>query len=333
MAYIGFSIIALPRCNLRTTTQGWIAIAICVALAVVTVLCATPADMNTWVSVFGGATWSLALMLFLRRATRFVLAVPVGLQVLLLMYCLKPRAVEVVVPLDGTSIQDTRGGRMGIRVLGFQFVTSTTNTRLLEGYLGPLEAQWEHHCPLSPYIRDGNERVDICSISRYEDLPAILDMLPDDRARRQVLTCITDSKNRLRAHQGLLLVALKTLNYPDGYDVDSWWDKHSHLFRQEYDPSAAAMTVWGWRERIQDSAPSYNGQYPVERYWDITRQCSTAKYQEQGSWGGDRDFGEAYDKLSTRIWNSPNKEDDFFDLEIHAIAWWPRKMPDSQTNR
>lgn len=189
---------------------------------------------------------------------------------------------------------DVRGGRQVTEVApGIWLGGAGENTVLIEHYLGPVPAQWQMAYPRSPHVRDGDDRVDAKNIIHHVGLADTLAMLPGDDARRRALICLTDPANRLRVHQSLLLVALKTLGYPDGLDAESWWRAHSDLFRAESDPVAAARVVVGWRAKIEESAYHRLAEIPRE----LSRQFRAARYHEQGSWGRDYEFGEAYREL------------------------------------
>ena len=301
-------------------------LAACLSLAALTLPIAMPVDLNTALTLLGGAAWCVLLPTLLRKARRIAVTIPVLLQFFLLLFCWQPRAVAWYLPpkiwlcedLVPTSIQDVRGGRTGISVLGLRFVTSTNNLELIEHYLGPVEAEWIDHCLLIP-VRDGNERVASRSILRQEYLPDILNKLPNWSARRQVLLCSSDSKNKMRAHQELLLVALYLYDYPPGFDTESWWAKHSHLFRPEYDPNQAVMEVWRWREMICNELPPCceEANPKTQASWIMYRHCRAAKYQEEGGWGGDQEFGELYRQRALYEWSKPQKD------VPNNVAWWP----------
>jgi hypothetical protein len=318
LGILGFQILASRAFATRTPVKSWAPTALCTLLALLTALIATPNDSKTWICLFGGAAWSLVFVAIRRGKARKLFMIPIGVQVLLLLCCLLPGCIPF---LEVASIQDVRGGRTGIKVVGLRFRTSEQNTALLEEYLGPLEPQWEHQSLISPPARDGNERVNSRSIIRDVELPAILAMLPDHAARRLVLKCLTDPRNKLRVHQGMLLVALYTLDYPPGYNARSWWKQHSHLFCVEDYPYRAVKVIWGWRHRIEESTPIHGEEQDQQRYRGIWRQCQAADYQERGSWGGDSGVGEAFVRLERTIRKLPNLEDN---LPVHGIAWWPK---------
>ncbi len=78
-------------------------------------------------------------------------------------------------------------------------------------------------------------------------------MLPDDAARKTVIKALTDTENRLRVHQGLLLACLHDLKYPAGTDRNSWWLHHKEFFKSEHDPIVAASLTQGWLETLTES--------------------------------------------------------------------------------
>ena len=297
LAILGYRVISGRRVALAVTP-----LVVCVVFAALTLLVVTPADLNGWLAILGGVVWTLLLGTLSPSPRQLILAIPPGAQFLLFLYCWQPRFVEGQIPysgLGGRYIQDVRGSRSGIEKAGIRFVTDTNNADLIEKHLGPIEPQWKHSSYIAPGIRDGNERVDSGSIIRCTCLGEMLEVLPSEAAKRQVLICVTDPNNRARIHQGLLVIAIRAWGYPPGYDAETWWTEHAHLFKPMPDPTVAAKTVWGWRERIGSliSASHHDGQELslYEEY--LSTLCSAARYQEQGTWGGDRDFGECYDML------------------------------------
>lgn len=141
-------------------------------------------------------------------------------------------------------------------------------------------------------------------------------MLPDDAARRAVVIALAAPNNRLRVHQGLLLVCLYDLGYPEGMDRDSWWAAHSQLFRREYDPKVAASLVCDWLENVERI---YAGPESPSAVWT---QLRAARYQQQGTWGAHVDFAEAF-------WQIKFGQDEP-DVEARrladAIIWWPERQ-------
>jgi hypothetical protein len=221
------------------------------------------------------------------------------------------------IPLERHCLQDVHGGRTGweLRPQGFRFGHAGPNTRLLERQLGPLEAQWRHSCInfiLLATFRDGNERVNSRNLIFSPDLPAILEKLPTDAAREQVLICLTDPTNLLRIHQGLLLTCLKEMGYPPGMNPLSWWDKHAWVFHRERDPAEAVKVIWGWTTRLPEDRDSIA----------ITQQLSAVHYQEQGTWGGDGALGEEFLKFEEVMAHNGKKPDS--GLGMNRIEWWPK---------
>jgi hypothetical protein len=212
-----------------------------------------------------------------------------------------------LVPWESRYIADTRGGRHGVRVLPWdaRFGRDGSNTALLTSYLGPLEPDWQHAAIRSMLFgmwRDGDERVHTRGLIFRPYLADALAMLPTNDARVQVLGCLTDPDNLLRVHHGLLLACLWEWGYPQGYNAEGWWRRHQHLFRREQDASAAARLAAGWTEQIRRNKDLGVAIYP---------QFRAARYQEQGSWGGDHDFGDAYAELG-----SGSK------TGIPEVVWW-----------
>jgi hypothetical protein len=169
--------------------------------------------------------------------------------------------------------------------------------------------------PVMVKVRDGGERVRGASLVFRDDLRDILARLPDDNAREQVLACITDPANRLRVHQGMLLVCLNVLGYPRGYDASRWWERHRAVFIREPDPEKAVAVVLGWTEsaeRLVDQNPD------LADVGEISGQARSARYQQWGVWGGDRDFGEMFSAFVER------KHPDGNVPENPNVVWWQR---------
>lgn len=162
----------------------------------------------------------------------------------------------VLVGYESDHLVDIRGGRRGIEIRPgeIRFSYAGENSRLLEDFLGPSKAEWTHahirHMLFRDW-RDGNERFHTRSIIFREYLPEILDLLPHRDARVQVLECSTDPNNIAKLHQEMLLLALKELGYPRGYDAQSWWDKHKVLFVSESNPTRAAVIFGGWVSKLE----------------------------------------------------------------------------------
>lgn len=219
-------------------------------------------------------------------------------------------------PLERHRLQDVHGGRIGwqIEPHGFRFGYAGPNTRLLEKELGPLDAQWQDSgitFMLLATWRDGNERVNCHNLIFSSRLPAILERLPTDAARRRVLACLTDSTNLLRIHQGFLLTCLDELGYPPGMNAQTWWDRHEWIFEREQDAGRAVRTVWGWSSR-----------WPEETNWTIVSQLHGVNFQQRGTWGGDADFGEEFQEFDDRMRRDGDKND--ARLGVNRIVWWNR---------
>ena len=324
VALIGLGLISghqwiSDRANLRRTAIG---AAACLILLAVTLFVVTPADAGAWMLLLGGVAWVVALNGVSPSRMKYLVYLPVCIQMLLLFSCAAPREAHAFLIVGGgNTIQDVRGSRMGIQFAGGRFITSSMNAELLEKYLGQIQPQWKHGSPLSPYVRDGNERVDIASVARRDYLPKVLAMLPNDDARRQVLRCLTDPANRLRVHQGLLLSCLYHKGYPPDHGAASWWQRHEWAFRPEHDPQRAVDLVFGWTDQIKAREPN------SDVVGEVSRQVRAANYQEHGSWGGDHDFGEAYQTLEEQVMQAPNGVEAFPQLGIHRIVWWPAAQP------
>jgi len=311
------------------------AVLVSVSLLVGCLLLATPLDAATWMIVCGAVAWAFVLSWHVGGRKRCLVAAPLVFQWFVVLYILAPRDVEAFVPLDGTYIQDVRGGRDGMQFAGIRVGWSGPNTDLLEHCLGPLQPEWRHRCCLSPYIKDGNERVNSRSIIGSDFLPELLAMLPHDEARRQVLTCLTDSGNLARVHQGLLLTCLYTLGYPPGHDASSWWEHHAPLFQSKDDPDAAVRLVWAWCERAASYDSGKDGDWSNRDSWEIQRQLRAARYQETGSWGGDFDFGDSYQLflVQNNLLGGRNTKPPIPDLGVDKVIWWPVEAVGDETVR
>lgn len=236
--------------------------------------------------------------------------------------------LQLHVPVESDWLQDVRRGRVGVRVTpGFRFGRDGPNTALLQEYVGPLPAEWRHRCVRSMLLcdwRDGNERVNSRSLIHRDDLAAVLAMLPDRDARKQVVGCLTDSGNLLRVHQGLLLTCLKVLGHPAGHDARSWWRAHAWVFVREADPERAAGWVQGWTDRARRFGRAWIQDTYYEQYGQIGDQIRATQYQEWGAWGGDRVFAEAFN-------GRPLKRLQGLAVEWPpgSVLWWPDyRMPD-----
>ena len=271
-----------------------------------------PINAWSWGVIILCASLSLPLLLIRRRRHA------IGWVVILITADL-----SLVMPWESTRIQDVRGGRRGVKILPWRcaFGKPGENTALLQHYVGPLKSEWRHQCIRSMLLgnwRDGNERVQSRNPIRYPWLPDALDMLPDDDARQQVLTCLSDPDNLMRVHQGLLLACLKTKGYPPNYDAESWWAHHAELFRSERDPKRAVQSTYGWIGASARCAPSYIGTRPIQKYWDVHTQRQATAYQENGSWGGDPEFGKEY--LARELYQETREA---IPSGVGAVVWWP----------
>ena len=261
-------------------------------------------------------TWGVIALCALSGVTLRRPKQNLGWFVLALSVCLYlnfPRECQVIPVINVWSLYDDVGSRSGSAITPFlHFGRDGENTKLMESYVGPLEANWWYQCPLSPYMRDGNERVRSRSITRYGYFPELLAMLPDDQARRTVILALTDRSNRLRVHQGLLLACLYVGNYPEGMDAESWWAHHQALFEPEYDPTVAAAVIQGWRaqaERLESR--------DVDSI--IYLQLYATGYQEEGGWGGDEELGE----VALDIEYGGREPDPDGLARGQQVIWWP----------
>lgn len=211
---------------------------------------------------------------------------------------------------------DDAGARSGREITPcLKFGHDGPNTALLESFVGPIEPCWKYQCPLSPSARDGNERVQSRNIIRHEYLPEILNMLPDDAARRTVIRALTDPENRLRVHQSFILMCLHDLQFPPGMNGRTWWQHHEKIFKSEHDPFAAASLTQDWLETIDGI---YIGR-EIPR--GIAVQRRAVAYQQRGAWGGHVDFGYAFMEIETGDRKADKLSRDLAD----SIAWWPER--------
>lgn len=246
--------------------------------------------------------------------------------------------ISLILPSKSYSIMDVRGGREGILVLPLElrFGGDGPNTKLLEKHLGTLEPEWRQRFSLPRGSRGGYERVHSLSLIYSVSLPKILLRLPNTDARQQVLACLTDSKNLLRVHQGLLLAALEAKGYPDGYEAGSWWKKHQWFFVVEDSALRATYLTDGWARRFNTYHESLERERSSRRSNELARQVSAAKRQEGISRGGEYAFREGRSYLKTlqseyaellnsgdpRIYNSVlgRLEEEF---QNKKVVWWP----------
>ncbi|HYG73975.1 MAG TPA: hypothetical protein VEK08_03125 [Planctomycetota bacterium] len=226
------------------------------------------------------------------------------------------------VPAESSNYQDLSGGRHGVEIFpGMLFGKPGFNTALIEARLGPRPPRWKHASIRSLLFglgswRDGNERVDICSLAYKDWLSSVLAKLPSQEAQTQVLKCLTDERNFMRVHQGLLLTGLLILDYPAGNDAESWWRKHRELFRREYNAHAAVRSVAGWRQRMAKCIP----ETPNEQEYEVTSQIWAAKNMEFGGWGGNIEFYNEFERLRLHAYEAHGKEPS---TGVSLIEWWP----------
>ncbi|QDU94381.1 hypothetical protein [Lignipirellula cremea] len=289
-----FVVVSLYRLGLPLTLYTWVVVTLCAA---------------------AGATLAI-------NGKRRLLIFPTALVVC--VYLAIPDPFQVIPFVEKWSLFDDVGGRSGWAITpGLKFGKDGPNTAILESYVGSLEPNWWYQAPHSPYIRDGNERVQSRNVIRYEYFPHILEMLPDDDARRTVIKALTDTENRLRVHQGLLLACLRDLKYPAGTERNSWWLHHREFFKSEHDPIVAASLVQGWLENI-DRIYS-DGDVP----FTIMSQCRAVGYQQRGSWGGHYDFGEAFMEIEfgERKLDARSRE------LAGSVVWWPERQTQIPQNK
>ncbi len=236
---------------------------------------------------------------------------------LICVYLAVPGLFLFIPGFEMWSLFDDVGGRSGWSFApGLEFGRDGPNTVLLESYVGELQPNWWKQAPHSPYVRDGNERVQSRNLIRHKYFSEVLEMLPDDEARRTVILALTDKDNRLRVHQGLLLSCLHALDFPAGMDARSWWSQHAFVFRAERDPFIAASLTQGWLEEIERLF-SHDWPRTVESHY------IAATYQEGGQWGGHSDFGQA----RLEIHFGDRSADPRAVETSRRILWWPERNP------
>lgn len=245
-----------------------------------------PLDSFTWLVVAVVASSGVSLGLPGSRRPWFLVSLAAGL------YLVFPGPCQVVPLVEKWSLFDDRGGRSGWGITPcLRFGREGPNTELMESLVGRLEPNWWYQAPQSPYIRDGNERVHSRSIIRKEFFPELMEMLPNDNARCAVVLALTDTQNRLRVHQGLLLTCLFVEGSPAGWDANAWWLHNEALLQSEHDPAIAASIAIDWIAKIESCDALANNRL-------VATQLRAAKYQQRGGWGGHYDFGEAFQELA-----------------------------------
>ena len=284
-----------------------------------------PLDAASGMALAGGVLWSISLAGDRRRLWRMLAPAPIAGFIYLLVCSLEPQLAERFIRGVPRSVllQDVRGGRNGVQLLDdFSYSWPGPNSALIERYLGLLDAEWEGRWYVSKWYAGLDERVNRRSIIRQPDLPDVLAMLPSDDARRQVLTCVTTTKNQARVHQGLLLVALKRFGYPQGYDADRWWRKHEPVFRVVEDPLEASRMVCGWRNAIRRFMSESETGSPSPPNYAVQQQLDAALMQEMGMWGGDGDFSDAYYLMAVRRKQAGAAKGDATPGPNQNVAWW-----------
>jgi len=204
-------------------------------------------------------------------------------------------------------------------LLGLLLFEQSGNRAILDEYLGPNSPCW---VPISdPYnVRSHVERIDHYSLVFDPELRRILSLLPSNEARRQVLTCLTDPHNLVRAHQGLLLKYLDVLGYPPGFDRESWWHRHADLFGRVNERKEAARLVWGWRARSDPYVP-WSRDCPAS--WHISRHHVAARRAEFDQPACRDGFLEALAILDFELGGKTDRTG--YNLGIDRIAWWPER--------
>lgn len=270
-----------------------------------------PANGGTWMVLIGCAIWSILIPLKWVGIEQIVLS---ALPILYLFSFFNTNS-----QFGHRKSYDLRTTRVEIRFAGgdIKFRPEAPNAQLIESYLGPMEPHWS-----------GGGRCDVPKINRYT-MPAFspnvllhdyMGLLPDEAARRQVLSCLTDPDNHLRMHQALLLAVLKYRGYPPEYDRDSWWVKHQDIFVIEPDPQRARDMTYMWMQGF--AAALYPSSGPA-----LDAASSPRTPFEQA----DLFFRHAAKFQYLNLDGSPpsvqlSREEQFAKEfgAYHRVAWWPR---------
>jgi hypothetical protein len=209
-------------------------------------------------------------------------------------------------PAWGGSCADIRAGRHGMRLFaGATFARDGRNTSTIESYLGPQPPEWRgiggHGDQFAKYhLLVVDTRWDYVEHADLTELRNVLMVLPTEESRRQVVRCLTDPDNLLRAHQGLLLAFLYARGYPRSYaDEDpakQWWNEYGKYFYQEHDAKQAVALVYGWANSVPlNLVETPLGTEQGAKYSLLYQQQQLAAFQERSY--GDRKFAEQLDRL------------------------------------
>ncbi len=263
-----------------------------------------PVNAAAWALIIGMPTWHVSLIALDKSG-----AAPL---VMFFGFCLP------YVGSNGALLMDLKRGCRGRQVSGMVFSSPGVNTGYLNERLGYVAPHFVRRMQLHGPGEDG-EKVASRSLIFDERLPEMLAMLPDEAAEIQVLECLTDPTNHLRAHQNFLLALVYDLGYPPGHDSQSWWKRHKRLFYSESDASAAAQLTWGWFERARLCVASPPGDL-LQRHLRVMEKIGTSE---------DREFTEALFNLEMH-WGvfDPTRKIPVRDgMGLQHIDWWPDNTP------
>ncbi len=306
---------------------------IMIALAFFILAKARPIDHFTWATLIGSVFWAILIAFSFPRSLSWF---AVGPSILLttILVCLvesaNPWNSLLLHRFSAHMIQEIHRGGVGVSFLGLNFGWPGPNTAMLQEQLGPIRDEWRHLASLR-VARDGNERVNCTSLIYDSDLRKILAKLPNDAARKQVLQCLTDSRNYMRVHQGLLLTCVYVLDYPPGFDKERWWNRHGEFFTREHNPKVAIQKLWGMAEATESFAPGHDDAgSPYEQFSRIAHQRRAAEYQITGAWGGDDEFGLLNEEMFALQFVKAQRDSHRADynwavseFRLTPVAWWP----------
>lgn len=296
-----------------------ILLAICSVGTVVLVLLwiGIPTNTVTWMFLIGCPLWVVSL-LGVVSCKPFKNCIVAGGALLLYLVIIVNRSWATI---------DVQNGRYGTELRlhrSLHFARDGSNTNIIRHYVGSRPAQWLRQRPLDG-SRDGDDRVNSCSVVFKPFLTEILKLLPSDIVRRKVLECLTDSTNLARIHQGMILACLYAKGFPSGFNSESWWKMHASLFKPVHDPDQTALLCWRWCERSKRCIPGYaNGaSEPIEENKPVLSPRKAAEFQQQSIWGGDEELYEAFEKLEKKLGSPRVSEELKASLGVYQIAWWP----------
>jgi len=231
----------------------------------------------------------------------------------------------LLVPMETASLLDFGTGHKGVSTSLCLFDAQTLlyrkdgpNTQLLRrlGALG--ETKWEWAGVRSTGFgfgtwRDGADVMVEFALIGQPHLGSVLERLPEDLARRQVLARLGDPENCARVYQEMLLVMLWEYGYPPGLDAQSWWARHAEIFRSHPNPEATARLVDGLADHFEQVLEQRPAKRPeVDLAWAVLTS-------QGGVVGGDGRVCLALkvihgEPLATDAW-------------VNRIAWWPAATP------